>query len=186
MKTIINFSIFLLGISVLVAATVFAFTSGKSLAELYATLSPDFAAGIILISVVAVLCTLILSRSVYSMSSAKDKNILPEKSIVYQNFIGLSTRLGLNEGDDDRSKYNMEDQHRQMMLWASDSVLKEYLKLQKVIDADGEVGKQIDQMERVILAMRRDLGYNNAMIVRGDLNALINKASLRKREAVEA
>ena len=56
-----------------------------------------------------------------------------------------------------------------MMLWATDNVLKAHDKLQ-ILKLDNAGQKKIrDQIEKVILAMRKDIGHRNIGILSGDL-----------------
>lgn len=130
---------------------------------------------VFIISAVIVMCTFILSRSVYSLSNRMDKNIHPEKAVVYGNFIEIRNEMAAGSGLSDIQIKRLQNQRKQMLLWAADDVLKEFLKLEKLIAGSATDNRLLPQVEKIILCMRRDLGNSNLGILRGDLAHILTK-----------
>lgn len=175
MRSIYNILAFLTGILFIAAMLFLFFVGGRYLMASYEDLTPEWSSTVLIFSVVAVLCTIILARALNSVARKADKTIHPEKAIVYGNFVEIRNRMtALPAGDEIQIK-NLQNQRKQMMLWAADDVLKDYLKLEKLIDSDAPEQRILGQVERVILAMRRDLGNNNWGILKGDLINIFQK-----------
>lgn len=151
------------------------FVGIKYLIDQYPYRYDEWSSPVVTISAVALVCTFILSRSVYSLASRMDKNIHPEKAIVYGNFIEIRNQMAAASGLDDTQVRHLQNQRKQMLLWAADDVLKEFLTLEKLIAGSATDSKLLAQAERIILCMRRDLGNNNLGILRGDLMHILTR-----------
>lgn len=174
MKSLSNTIIFITGLTVLAGIALLLYVSSAYLIDQYERLDPQWAAGIFIVSVVVLICTLILGRAIHSISENKDKIIHPEKSVVYGNFIELLSQNSTLQAFEEIDATNLQNQRKQLTLWAADDVLKEYLILEKQASTDDNNIELQLQAEKVVLAMRKDLGNQNLGISRGDLSTLFN------------
>lgn len=145
----------------------------------YQSLSLELSDSLLIICVLVLLASWIISGAIYSLSPNKDKTIHPEKAILYANFIEL---WWPGREADSKIPIDRDLLSKQIILWAADSVLREYLKLEKMFSANASSSKLTIQAEKVVLAMRRDLGSGNIGILRGDLAEVFDKS----RQEVEA
>ncbi len=169
MKPLYNILIFFVCLALLAALVFFLIFSAKFLIEQYEHLDPQWSSGIMIISAVFLICTLIIGRAIHSISNNKDKIIHPEKSVVYGNFIEIWSKQDPLVLQDKKYQKDLNINSKQMLLWASDGVLKAHSKLQKITMDNPEPDKIKSQVEKVILAMRKDVGHRNIGVLSGDL-----------------
>lgn len=176
MKSFSNTLIFLFGMAVLGGIGVLLVIASRYLFDQYESLDPQWSATIVIVSVVLLLCTILLARAIHSLSANKDKTIHPEKAVVYGNFIELWSKTHSLHAEDDEDQTNLQNQRKQLTLWAADGVLKEYLKLEKLASAGAGAGELRTQAEKVVLEMRKDLGNRNRGILKGDLSEFLERS----------
>jgi len=176
MKSFYNTIILLLGISVVGGIAVLLVIASQYLFDQYESLDPQWSSAILIVSVVLLLCTFVLARAIHSLSGNKDKAIHPEKAVVYGNFIELWVRTNTLEAMDDAGETNLQNQRKQLTLWAADAVLKEYLKLEKMASTNTPGDELQIQAEKVVLEMRKDFGNRNRGILKGDLLEFLERS----------
>lgn len=101
-------------------------------------------------------------RSGVIKSSKNSKASPPEKTSTYKRFIDyFYTGLPLDDG--------WHELTTAMTLWASDSVLRQYLQLIKMLEEKDELNSVQQKAEKVILEIRNDQGNTNLGILTGDI-----------------
>lgn len=159
MKKINNILAFLAVLIILVAIGWGGYVGIQFLIRQYDIIDPQLAATLIIFSVVLLICALIVAGAIRSLDRGSDKQIHPEKAVLYTQFL--------------ESWYNKEKQARNdqlkslkenMLIWAGDNVLHEYLELNELIQRDHDAGEVIQQAEVVLTEIRKDLGANNKNI----------------------
>ncbi len=175
MKPYFNILVFTLSLAVFITLGFLLFFGTKFLIDQYEHLDPQWSSGIMIISAVFLICTLIIGRAIHSISNNKDKIIHPEKSVVYQNFIELWSQNDPLVLGDEKFRKDLKINSKQMMLWASDGVLKAHSKLQNLSVDNPNQEKISSQFEKVILAMRKDVGHQNIGILSGDISGILNQ-----------
>jgi hypothetical protein len=107
-----------------------------------------------------------------------------KKAEVYDEFMKFWFRLltGEESGGDEPSEDYVENTEaikdytrnftHKLATWGSEPVLKEYIAFKSIL-MTGEEQKAILHFERVLLAIRDDLGYSNKGLERGDLIKII-------------
>ncbi|MDX2303545.1 MAG: hypothetical protein NW226_12135 [Microscillaceae bacterium] len=99
----------------------------------------------------------------------KSGNLQEEKSVVYTRFIEAWFTATYANSTENTSfiidRLSLLDLKKHLILWASQEVLREYNKLTKMTLQDKpHIPDIIKQSEKVILAMREDLGEKNDTI----------------------
>jgi len=101
-------------------------------------------------------------RSGLIKNSKNSKTSPPEKTSTYKRFIDyFYTGLPLDDG--------WHELTTAMTLWASDSVLRQYLQLIKMLEEKDELNSVLQKAEKVILEIRKDQGNTNLGILTGDI-----------------
>ena len=177
MKSLFNITTFLFSIALLVVLGLFLFYGTKFLLDQYDHLDPQWSSGIIIIATCILLSTIILSRAIYYVSKNQDKSLHPEKAILYANFIELWSRQDFWTSKDKDQEIDIRINAKQMILWADDRVLQAFYKLQKLTTEQADQTKIRSQIERVILAMRKDVGHRNIGILVGDISGILQQGS---------
>lgn len=125
-----------------------------------------------ILSVVIILSASILGGAIRSAIRSADKTIHPEKAIIYKKFLDIwYSNNNIEEYPREHS-----DLDKAMSLWASDGVLKQYLSF-KNSNKSSEIQETLMKVraEKVVLAMRKDLGQQNFGIRSGSINNMLNK-----------
>lgn len=179
MKALKNIKIFLLLLVATTSSIIALFlTSGQSLERAYLP-EVSFAIALIFIVVFTVIFSAILISILNGAFKNADKSIHPEKAIIYKQFIDNCYD---NEILSDHPS-NSNGLARSMALWASDAVLEQYIILEKMsILPHQKDNNAAQQMEKVILEMRRDLGQKNFGIQKGSIHYFLKKTYLTNNQ----
>lgn len=171
MKTLGSFlaSILILGI---LAAIVWGSILGiKFLLQQYNLLGSELASSMIIASALLLLCSFILAAAIRFNKTRNDKHIQPEKAYIYSDFINYYITIRESIRKEGIINYRFRSD---ITLWAGKNVLNAYLQFNKYIDElNPDNSKILEQAEKVIYEMRRDLGNDNYGFNKGDLDKLI-------------
>jgi hypothetical protein len=122
-------------------------------------------------SLVALLCTLILASAIRNNKTKGDRHILPEKAIVYNDFVNYYITIRSSIQKEGMINYRFRSD---MVLWAGSSVLKKYMIFNQYLDElSPDNPKILEQAEKVIIEMRNELGQYTYGLKTGDLDNLI-------------
>ncbi len=117
--------------------------------------------GTILIVISIILCALII-RSGLIKAINREKHLRPEKASVYKRFVDyFYTGLPMDDG--------WHELTAAMTLWASDSVLRQYFQLIKMMEEKELYDKIQQKAEKVLMEIRKDMGNTNLGILNGDI-----------------
>lgn len=99
-----------------------------------------------------------------------------QKTPVYREFIEFTLKtvlINIKEGKDNKSEAVsfFQDFTPRLTLWASDDVLKSYLNFKNfsTIKSQDNNNNILLKFEKVVYAMRKDLGYKNKKLMPGDI-----------------
>lgn len=132
------------------------------------------AAATVLVSVIS-----IIVGKIYEAQTSIQEELRKRKTPVYEEFITFIFRVLLGEKtgstptSDEMAKF-LSDYNQKMMVWASDSVLREWsawrhsLEQHNALEEPNFVAGLI-QYEKLILAIRKDLGHKNEGIKKFDI-----------------
>jgi hypothetical protein len=132
---------------------------------------------LIIISILSIICSLIIAGAIKSSPMGNNRNINPEKAAVYNHFIDLlsiSTEFEITP-----QNINMNAEYKllrkEMVLWASDKVLKKYLEYDKYLN-ELTIDKKtlLNKGEKVIFEIRKDLGNRNQNLKTGQISSVLN------------
>jgi hypothetical protein len=114
---------------------------------------------LIIASVVYLAGAAIVAGSIRNAMKHNDKNIHPEKAVLYSKFINAWNSYESTP----KSLVNETDQWlSHMQLWASDDVLKQYIQFQKVLRENNSSNEVITKdAGKLLLEIRKDLGNKN-------------------------
>ena len=121
--------------------------------------------------IIIILCTLILASAIRYSRPKGDRHIVPEKAIVYNNFINyyISIRSSIQYEGEVNYRFRSD-----MVLWAGSNVLKKYMVFNQYLnDLNSDNPKILEQAEKVIMEMRNELGQYTYGLKPGDLDKLI-------------
>lgn len=114
---------------------------------------------LVIASVVYLAGAAIVAGAIRNAMKYNDKNIHPEKAVLYSNFINA---LKSNESEPRNLAKETSQWLPHMQLWASDDVLKQYIQFQKVIRENNSTNEVISKIAgQLLLEIRIDLGNKN-------------------------
>ncbi|MFC1743829.1 hypothetical protein ACFL35_07525 [Candidatus Riflebacteria bacterium] len=112
-----------------------------------------------------------------------------ERGPIYEELIKFILTF-IHEIEQDSENYSREQVLKmekitcRIMVWGSDMVIKEFLALRNAILDGGDNSQLAGQFENLILAIRKDTGYGNKFLAKGDIaNTIFLKQ--RKSEEIE-
>lgn len=114
-----------------------------------------------------IICASILLGALVMRSGTRNTNrsvqpVYQEKYSTYKRFIDyFYTGLPLDDG--------WHELTSAMTMWASDSVLRQYLQLIRMLEEKQDIDALQKKAEKVVLEIRRDLGNTNLGILKGDI-----------------
>lgn len=129
-------------------------------------------------SVTIILSALLISWAIRAVQNRGDKPIHPEKSLVYARYID-AYHGGAEAAFAEKV---LLDLRRPMALWASDKVLKSFYKLCNLMAEGQEASLLNKQATRVIMDIRKDLGYTNTGLSLFDWPQYLRKAKRNTEE----
>lgn len=154
MKLVGNILAFTVAVGILAAIGWGGYIGINFLVNQYEIINPQLAAILIISSVVILISALIIAGAIRSLDKGSDKQIHPEKAVLYSRFIESCF-----ESNHDDRREQLKELEKQMVIWAGDEVLRKYLKLIEHMK-DGKQ-QQADQIKDIVTAIRRELGADN-------------------------
>jgi len=171
MKTIGKLISFILVIGLLVAIGWAILLGVKYIAGQFNLLSTELTSSMIIVLALFLICTLILASAINESKFKGDKPVHPEKSFIYTDFINYFLELKHSLINKEEITYWFRSD---ITLWAGKDVLRSYLLLNQYLDKpNADNSKILEQAEKVIFEMRKDLGQKNYGIKPGDLEKLM-------------
>jgi hypothetical protein len=147
--------------------------------DLLTSASPQLASSIVSaggIVLVAVLSAILSKRAEQRREIEQEQRA--KKAQVYEAFLShwFAVMRGVREELPEDERKEMDDNYYgsvppQMVAWASEAVLREYAAHAAPLGSEDEEGSIFD-FERVLFAIRKDLGHSNEGLQRGDLMRL--------------
>ena len=140
----------------------------------------DIAVAIIAAAATALVSVItIIIGKIYEARTAVQEELRKRKTPVYEEFITFIFRVLLGEKtgtaptEDEMAKF-LSEYNQKMMVWASDSVLKEWAAWRKSLEnhdgsSENNFVPGLLQYEKLILAIRKDLGHKNEGIEKFDI-----------------
>ncbi|MCW9708169.1 hypothetical protein [Fodinibius salsisoli] len=156
MKLLGNILAFIVAAGILVAIGWGGYIGITFLVKQYEIINPQFAAVLIISSVILLVSALIIASAIRNQDKGSDKQIHPEKAVLYSRFME-SWYAGNHE--DRREKLKELEKH--MIIWASDDVLQEYLKLNELLREEKGNPQLVAKVKDIVIAIREDLGAEN-------------------------
>ncbi len=171
MKTFGNLIASLLIITLLFAIVWGAILGAKHLIAQFQTLETEQAGVLIIVGSFLLIYTLILTIALRFNKNKSDKLVHPEKSYIYSDFLNYYIEIRSNIQNQGHIPYKFRSD---MSLWAAHDVLKAYIKFnQLIVELSPDHPKILNQAEKVIFEMRKDLGLRNYGLGSGDLDGII-------------
>lgn len=179
MKIIDNTLTFLLALMIMVFIGWMLFWTVRLVMQQFDLVDTSIVAGLTFMGFIIIMSMLIFLGALKRLLKKSDKSIHPEKAIIYQQFIDVSYDRDLFF----ENLHVQENLVRSMTLWASDAVLKQFILL-KNIASKPSTNTEIfsNQVENVILEMRKDLGQKNLGIDQGSINIMLMKVQLSDKQ----
>lgn len=172
MKLVRNVLAFLLVVAILAGLGWGGYIGLKFLVNQYEIVDRDIAAILVISSVIVLVSTLIIAGAIRNLDKGSDKQIHPEKAVLYTRF--MESWYNENEEEGLRQLLDLE---QSMLLWAGDQVLKEYLKLHELIRDESSKDNLINQAQQILNEIRRDLGAQNKDINESYIKNLLSLKS---------
>ena len=176
MKSISNFLAFLISFAFIAGLIWITVLGIKFVISQYQMINIQTTPILIIISILSIICSLIIAGAIKSSPMGRNRNINPEKAAVYNHFIDLlsiSTEFEITS-----QNINIDAEYKllrkEMVLWASDNVLKKYLEFDKLL-IELTIDKKIvlNKGEKVIFEIRKDLGNRNQNLKTGQISSLL-------------
>lgn len=168
MKSIGTFVAFIAVLGLIGGIIWLGFEGFRLLSAKFNGMEDPLASIILVVSIVAILCTLIIAGAIRSVHYSGDRAIHPEKALLYSKFIEHWAG-GSVEDKKDLQKIVQEIKPH-MVMWASDHVLKQLIKLESLLLASPTDPKAVyHQAEKLVYAIRKDVGEKNQGIQSGSL-----------------
>jgi len=164
MKLLSNTLSVLLSLALLAALGFGIFVGFQAVTNFFADLNKPLAAILATASVVVLLSAVIVAGGIRrAMKRESDQQLRAERAAVYGRFIEtLQQSISQRDLDTGKTRAFSQALKKDMILWASNSVLKQFAALQKIARElwlqDQEF---LAQVEKVLLEMRQDLGQTN-------------------------
>jgi hypothetical protein len=138
-------------------------------------------ASIIYAAVVAVLFSAVIISFIVQWGQKQEsvEQVRREKAAVYQRFLeAWSGVLSQHAPEDPQQMLHLKKElqvaEKQLLLWGSSSVVRSYTAYQKqALQSSPRAPAVLPLIEKVLGAMRRDLGHNNLGLHAGDLLSLL-------------
>lgn len=144
---------------------------------------PSIAATLTISAVILIISSIIISGAIRSVTKSGDKAIHPEKAIIYKKFLDIWYSESKYK-EYPNEKYDLD---KAMSLWASDFVLKQYINFKNTSGTSPlEHTLKKVKAEKVVLAMRRDLGQNNFGVKAGSINDMLGKTKSTEDEKINS
>jgi hypothetical protein len=171
MKILGNIIVFLLGIAVVTAFIGSIIYGIKFLITQFGLLDSASSAQVIIGSSLILICTLILAGAIRYSKSAGDRPVHPEKAAIYSDYINYFIALREGIKINGRISYRFRSD---ITLWANKNVLKSYLIFNILLDKlSPDDPKIMEQAEKILFEMRKELGQDNFGLKKGDLDKII-------------
>lgn len=151
--------------------------------QVLTTLNSDIAVAIIAASATAFVSAVsIVLGKIYESHLTVQKELRERKVLAYEGLLSfifkvfMGGKIGKAPTEEEMVQF-MFEYNQKMMIWGSDSVLAEWSTwrklLQENVDSDGKAFlPAMLQYEKLIFAVRKDLGHKNTNIKPGDVLAL--------------
>lgn len=143
----------------------------KFLIAQFDLLGTELAGIMIIISVLLLVCSFIIAGAFRNNKRKDDKQVHPEKAYIYSNFINYYITIRESIRKTGAINYRFRSD---ITLWAGKNVLKSYMQFNKNLDElNPDNPKIMEQAEKVIFEMRKELGHDNYGFNEGDIDKLI-------------
>ena len=148
----------------------------------FGTLDSELTSVIIIISTLILLCSLILAAAIRFNKTKNDKQVHPEKAYIYSEFITYYVELRKSIQTEGKINYRFRSD---ISLWSGKEVLKSYIKFNRLLDELNPDNPIIlEQAEKVLFEMRKELGNDNFGLRTGDLDNIIYEPSGKKAASI--
>lgn len=149
--------------------------------DAFSDLEPEVATPVVaaVVTVTVSVFSIVWQRRVERLQRLEEEH-REQKVPIYEEFMGLWFRVLFSDkmGEPKPTEHELlkffKEFTEKLMTWGSDAVIREYSTFrQMAVDPDAEPGiGQMLQFEKVLFAIRRDLGHKNRELAEGDLLAL--------------
>lgn len=120
-------------------------------------------------TVTLLLSSIIVAAAIKALNVGDDKTIHPEKAAIYTRFVEVL------EADDEEAAEVVDALKNYMMIWASNSVLKEFSSYYELVNNDDVDSSEVkDQAQKVITSIRQDVGKYNTNLGTTYIEKLLN------------
>lgn len=161
-----NFFVFVFALTLL-AATGFTIYKGIVFYQVqYKSMNDDFVALFWLFALLMIVCTLVIAGAIRAIAMAGDKNVHPEKAVVYGKLMDYIAY------QNPENKLSGEWQ-RVFVLWASTDVLAKFIKWQKTHQFQQSSAQIEKSTQQLLVEMRRDLGHKNITFSKENVMQLV-------------
>ncbi|MEG3158225.1 hypothetical protein ACKVMH_10105 [Lysobacter zhanggongensis] len=173
----------LIGLVLVVAAGYGVFVALRASFQVLTNLSSDIAVAIIAASATAFVSVVsIVLGKIYESRIAIQKELRERRVPAYEGLLNflfrvfMGAKIGKAPTEKELVKFLVEYNH-QMMVWGSDAVLSEWSTWRKLLQESSNTEgadfvPAMYQYEKLILAVRKDLGHKNVGIEPGDILGL--------------
>jgi len=161
--------IFLAAITALVGFGWIIFEAVQFIFGQFGVLDPTLTAVMAVVSITIIFSASILAGAIRSVANSGDKPVHTEKENSYKLFVEhyfAQNSLATDE---------IATLDRSMALWASDGVLKQYMKLRNIKDQKNQTWQDYPQAQRVLLEIRKDLGHRNLGMTTENMSKILDQ-----------
>jgi len=133
----------------------------------FGLINPQLAALLTISALTAIICSLLIAGAIRTLNGVHHASIHQEKAVIYTRFIEAWIS-GIKNGTDlFREMYELKPH---LLILSGDAVLKQFDILTRMLQEEGQTrDRLVEQAEKVLLEMRKDLGNRNRGILKGDL-----------------
>lgn len=175
----------IIGFIIIIAAVIFLYKIGNSIIEACKELIKNYpTVSVALITGILGFFGVIMGKIIENKNTIKNK-IREEKQNIYIEFLDwiINNVFYAESVDNKKLTKELKEQQKKMTIYASDKVLKEWINFRKVMlscyigeldkidnnTLENYVRQNAKSLERLILAIRKELGYKNTNIKEEDI-----------------
>lgn len=175
----------IIGFIIIIAAVIFLYKIGNSIIEACKELIKNYpTVSVALITGILGFFGVIMGKIIENKNTIKNK-IREEKQNIYIEFLDwiINNVFYTESVDNEKLTNELKEQQKKMTIYASDKVLKEWINFRKVMlscyigeldkidnnTLENYVRQNAKSLERLILAIRKELGYKNTNIKEEDI-----------------
>jgi hypothetical protein len=171
MKQLGNLLTLLLILGIIIALGYASLLGIKFIIAQFNLLETELTGIMIIAASVLLVCTLILASAIRYSRPKGDIRVHQEKAYIYTDFISYYSTIRESIRNEGKIYYRFRND---MVLWAGKNVLKSYSLFNKYItELNPDNPKILEQAEKVIFEMRKEIGYDSYGLKNGYLDNLI-------------